>query len=400
MVSFKQGFLLAFFSSLVILLSACEIQENIAEPGISFSRVYNSNDFQASFDPLDILHTADSGYLALAATDSWTPYLLKTDQEGKLSWTSSLEEPFVSPLPELYQRNGEVFMLCMNELNLSTYILQIGEGGNTTVVFNDQDLTYPLAASITPDGGWLILAYRKESRKTILCKLTSNYQVEWKKDFDVLEDVEEQLIRHLSRTGKRLPFFTGYAAGNGNSGFYYFNGFNNFTLALTFVNPADGEPMGLINGFRDSEYINAAVALNSGSFALSKNSFGDNFFLPSLEVNSRNIASSSELEASSFPEIASDARVIIKKVQVLNRDIHLYATNSKSNRIMLYAYDSEQATLLGVEYLGQTSPYEIGNLRMTSDGGMIILGRTFVAGRFPRLCLFKLSKEEVEAIIQ
>jgi len=65
----------------------------------------------------------------------------------------------------------------------------------------------------------------------------------------------------------------------------------------------------------------------------------------------------------------------------------------------LYAYDAEDGTLLSLKYLGQTSPYEIGNFVKTLDGGLIVLGNTFVAGRFSRLCLFKLTKSELEDFV-
>jgi hypothetical protein len=31
----------------------------------------------------------------------------------------------------------------------------------------------------------------------------------------------------------------------------------------------------------------------------------------------------------------------------------------------------------------------------TKDGGLVVCGTTYVAGRFPRICLFKISAEEL-----
>lgn len=386
---------------LLYIASSCDIQENEIEPEISFTKIYNSSSFTEIYDPLDVATFNDSSYLVLAATKAWNVYLMKADQEGAFEWEIELPEPFVNPLPTLYQQNEHLYLVCMDEFQLGTYILQINPtDGTPEVVYQTNAITYPLAAVQTAEGGWLIQGYNREARKTTLTKVTADFTQEWQKEYDILEDVEESIIKHLTRTGTRLPFFNGHAQGEGNSGYYFFNGFNNYTMSLTFVNTADGEPLGVMNGFRDLGYINAAHPLNNGTFALSKNSYGDNYLIPMSEVNERAISSSSDLEANQFPEIDARAPVIINSYELQGREIIFYATHSKSKRIMLYAYDALDGALLGIEYLGQTSPYEIGNFTATADGGMMVLGKTYVAGRFPRICLFKLTKDEVLNMIR
>ena len=381
--------------------AGCDIRDNEIEPSLSFTRIYNTDSFTDTFYPQDIIQTPDSAYLILSATDTWTPYLLKADNEGIFSWDLALPEPFVNPLDELYQQGDGLYMICMDELNLGTYILQINPaGGLPEVIFNSQEIEYPLAASTTPDGGWLIQSFDREARRTRLTKLSPAFDVEWEENFNIMEEVEEKVIKHLTRTVKRLPFLCGYAPGSGNSGYYYFNGFNNFTISLTFVSPADGSPIGVMNGFRDLEYINAIQPLSNGNVALSKNSYGDNFLLPQAELNIRAVSTSSELSTNNFPEIDPAAKVIIKNTQIQNRDISLFATHTKSKRISLYAYDAEDGSLQDILYLGQSAPYEIGGLDRTSDGGLVVAGRTFVGGRFPRICLFKLTPTEVESLLR
>lgn len=384
----------------LLVLVGCDIKENEIEPGLSFTKIYNSNDFNKVYSPLDVVQTSDSGYFVLAATESWTPYLLKTDQRGEFMWDQQLPEPFVNVLDNFYQLGGEVFIVCMDELNLSTYILRVNpEGGQPEVVFNSSEISYPLSASITPDGGWLIQSFEREARNTKITKLTTDYVIEWQEEFNIMEDKEEEVIKHLTRTGKRLPFFSGYARGEGNAGVYYFNGFNNFTVSFTFLNPEDGSPLGVVNGFRDLGYINAALPLSNGNFALAKNSYGENYLLPQATIDTRSISASTDLATNDFPEIDPQAPVLILNTQIINRDMSLFATHTKSKRIVIYGYDAEDGSLQDVLYLGQSAPYEIGKLKRTADGGLIVLGRTFVAGRFPRLCLFKLRREEVESMI-
>jgi len=386
---------------LFFLLMACDIQDNEIKPGLSFTRIYNTHSFDETFYPLDVVQTSDSGYFILAANESWTPYFLKTDQTGAFEWDQKLPEPYVNVMDAFYQVEGQLFIVCMDELSLNTNILRIStEGGEPELVFSSNDITYPLSASLTPDGGWLIQSFERESRKTRISKLTSAFSFEWQQDFDILEDKEEEVIKHLTRSGKRLPFFTGHSQGGGNSGFYYFNGFNNFTISLTFINTNDGSALGVVNGFRDLGYIKAALPLSNGSFALAKHSYGDNYLLPQAQVATNNILSSNDLESSSFPEIDARAPVKIINTQIINKSVSLYATHTKSNQVILYAYDSEDGSLQDVMYLGENAPYEIGNIKRTSDGGLIVLGKTFVADRFPRLCLFKLTREEIESMVR
>jgi len=73
----------------------------------------------------------------------------------------------------------------------------------------------------------------------------------------------------------------------------------------------------------------------------------------------------------------------------------LYGSNTRSNQISLYGYDESTGEFLGSRYLGFSNPFEIAAITPTSDGGLAICGTTYVAGRFPRICLFKLANEEV-----
>jgi hypothetical protein len=134
--------------------------------------------------------------------------------------------------------------------------------------------------------------------------------------------------------------------------------------------------------------------------ALSRYDFGDNFFLPVTDIDLNGIGFSGDLEVSNFPELSSNARVILKKLTIQGKEVIIYASDTKSNQLVLYAYDAATEALLDVKYLGQTNPYKIGSFTLTSDGGMAILGKTFVAGRFPRLAIFKLTTDELQALVQ
>lgn len=383
------------------LIASCDIKENEIAPGYSFTKIYNNTDFSGAFDPLDIRQTSDSGYVVLAAADSWNVHLLKADIDGEFIWELTLPEPYVNPVSSLMEINDAYYFFCMDEITLGTYLMKIDlSGGMPELVQSYPEITYPLYASLNPDFTMLVEGYNRDARATTLTKLDADFSIDWKHKYDVLDDAEEPIIEHLTRVGTRLPFFTGYIEGAGNSGYYFLNGFNNFTLSLMFIRASDGECDGVINGFRDKGGISSAIALSNNSLALSRYDFGDNYFLPRTEVDLQGIAFSGDLEVSDFPELSKNARVVLKKLTLNGQEVIIYASNTKSNQLVLYAYDGDAGTLLDVKYLGQTNPYEIGSFTTTSDGGLAVLGKTYVAGRFPRLAIFKLTSDEVQSLIR
>ncbi len=73
----------------------------------------------------------------------------------------------------------------------------------------------------------------------------------------------------------------------------------------------------------------------------------------------------------------------------------IYASDTKSKQIGLFFYEEVSGRFMSSKYLGFTNPFEIGNLAVTSDEGLVVCGTTYLAGRFPRICIFKLSKDEL-----
>ena len=382
----------------IIGLASCDITDNEIEPGISFTKIYDDQSYQAEYDPLSVVPTEDGGYLSLAATNAWNVYVFKTDTDGQFQWEINVDEAYVNPLAELIQVDDQYYLFCMNEVTLATSVMQINLVDRTIALVTELDeVQYPLAVTQTDDQSFLVLGYDRKSRSSTLHALNADFSVAWSNQYAVEEDVEERIIRHLSRTGQRLPFLVGTTS-NGQS--YYFNGFANYTLGLNFVNPQSGELTGTMNGFRDEGFISAAYHLQKDQYALARSSFGVSSLLPYVAVDSKAIAASSELAANDFPEIDTDARIVVHEIAQPGRAIVLFGTHTKKRQLVLYAYDKMSGELLGTQYVGQSSPFQMGDFASTEDGGLVILAETFLAGRFSRPCLFKLSSAEVSAFIR
>ena len=382
----------------IISLSSCDVTDNKVEPGVSFTQIYDDRSFEADYDPLDLVQTDDGGYLSLAATHAWNIYLFHTDADGQFTWEIKVDEAYVNPLEQLVRLDDQYYVFGMNEVTRATVILQLNFAERTaTPVAELGEIQYPLAVTVTPDQSLLVLGYERESRSSTLHKLNADFSVAWDQAYAVEEDMEEAIVRHLSRTGRRLPFFVGYTDG-GQS--YYFNGLANYTLSLNFVDPQNGDLRGTLNGFRADEFVSAAYHLQGQQYALARSSFGVSTLLPRTEVEAQTVGSSSELIANDFPEIDHHARIVVKEVTLATRSFIVFGTHTKQRQLILYAYDKESGALRGTQYLGQTSPYQLGNFIVTEDGGMAVLAETQVAGRFSRPCLFKLSPQEVRHFIR
>jgi hypothetical protein len=244
------------------------------------------------------------------------------------------------------------------------------------------------------DDGYLLESYNRESYSTRLTKFDASFGESWHEEYEVEQDVEESIISHLARIGDRLPFFTGQADNR-----YFLNGYYNYSMSLLWVNASGGALTGVINGFRDESVMSSALYLDGNYFALSRYSYGENVVIPRTEINTSSIGISTEIEGNIHPEIVPDAFVHSQLLNIYGQKVVIYATSTKAGEILLYAYDAAAGTLLGTYHLGHINPYAAIDFTTTADGGLAILGNTFVNGRFSRITLVKLSALQLDELI-
>lgn len=384
--------LLALF---LAAFAGCGISDNEIEPQLRFSQIYDNGIIGQDYFPLDVIQTPDQGYLVLAASNDWDIYLLKADSAGVFDWERPLSEPYVNAVPQLISDGANTYFFCMDEVSLETYLMRVDESGNDPEEFlRYPDIQYPLAASQTDQGQVLLLGYDRVVRNTQLNLLNASFTEVWDEGYPVFTDVEEPIIGHLTRTGDRLPFFTGESTQG-----FFFNAFRNFSMSLVFVNSATGEQTGVISGFREDESIAAASVLPGGTYGIARYSFGESYLLPSTGLDPNAEAISNELGGFELPELDTGLPVVTEALDYQDQSSTvLFGGTTRSGRMVIYAYEDGGSDLLGTRYLGANQPYELAAMRATADGGLIVLGTTYVAGRYPRICLFKLSAEDVAQI--
>ncbi|MBN2348223.1 MAG: hypothetical protein JXJ22_05270 [Bacteroidales bacterium] len=391
-----------------ILLSAmvmysCDIKKSDISPEESFSKVYDHPDYNVAYYPLDVVEMPDDGFLILASLSEDTlvnnflgGYLLKTDKTGEFEWELRIPYPYVSPVPNLLNINNSWHLLCMDAVTQENRLLEINTGNGTVNESGRHNLQFPLFAMVDHEKNILALNFDRVGKKSILTRYDQNLNPDWTYSYDIVDDVENQIRLHLNKMGKQFPFFIGEAGINESNPHYYVNCFKNYTMSLIFADVNNGHQTGILNTYQDDAAISSAVYLDSSNFALSRYYLEDNYIFSKVQLQMDEAQNANNFNDSRVPELASNAHV---KTIIYEKDdgdkIIVYTSHTKTNTIVMYFYSYETGELINTKYLGSTNPIEVAALISSSEESLTILFRTLVIGRFPRIGLTKISKEEL-----
>jgi len=395
---FMQKIYYFFYSILFVLLfTNCDLKNKESEPISVFTKIYDNANFDKAYFPTDIKQVGDSGFIILGHTPSTkssfhSAYIMKIDSKGKFEWESSSDE-IVNPVSELIPVGNDFKFICMGSVNTNPYLATVSKDLTQNLNLNS-GLTYHLAASSLKDGSFLIETFDiKGGKSTQLSKINAGGSTSFTKSYEVFEDVSEKIFRNSIYQGIPVPFFVGEAA-NGN---YFFNAYSNFTLTMIFTDGSGNQKSQVAGERYDGSAMTNALLLSNGKYATSNYiGTGENIF--SVE-NSLIDSSVAKIKGNLLPEISRNARVIIKRATINSKNVVLYGTDTKNGQIVIFAYDETAGNLLGVKYLGSTNKFEMGGFTITKDGGLIVAGRSLVAGRFSRICVFKLSADDANALV-
>jgi hypothetical protein len=391
---------LLLIAILTFIFMGCANDSDPAADKANFTRIYDNNKYNASYYPIDIKQTPDGGYLILGGrriddSNFSGIYLMKVDELGGFISEQEVDENYVNPIGPLLESGGNYFFFCMSSVGLQTQLFQVD---TEATISNPVSVggSYP-AASAMDGNNFLLLSYDNFNKNTVVSVVTPSGSISQSKSFSIGagDAVEEPIINHFLRTGKQIPFLVGKAGSQ-----YYFNGFYNYSLSLCFTNLVADDPQGIIQGQQDDGGLSQVMPLDGGKFALARFNFGDNYILPNTTLNTSGITSSFKLNGNPFPELVANAPVKILRTTIGTKKVALYASDTRSKQIALFGYDESTGEFIGSRYLGFSNPFEIASLTPTADGGLAICGTTYVAGRFPRICLFKLSKDEITESFQ
>ncbi|HTF82485.1 MAG TPA: hypothetical protein VL947_12200, partial [Cytophagales bacterium] len=184
--------------------------------------------------------------------------------------------------------------------------------------------------------------------------------------------------------------------GNGR---YFFNGFYNYhlsTVFFSFGNSGTNKP-GYLQGFETDRTVQGLLPLGGNFFALSKSDYGNYELLPRVQLNTADnqYSSSEALQGFKLPELKNNTGIKIKRLVIKGKDVLVYISDTKGKQIVLYFYDAQTGVLLATKYLGTSNPFEAGGVLVTSQNGLIIIGTCYVGGRYPKICYFSLTENQL-----
>lgn len=394
--------LIRIFIPLVFLATACLEKADPTLEEKSFFRIYDNAGFNAAFTPIDMQQTSDEGYLVLASKrlvdNNFTGiYLLKVDKTGQIvNEVDDFDTQYVNPVGPLLLINGAYHFVCMDTNLQQAQLVRLNANGDIDGAITPLGLTYPLA--INQDGNnILLLSYDNENKQMALNQLNATGAITATPtgfSIGVGDETEEPIINHFLQGGRKFPFAIGRIPGAG----LYFNGFYNYTFSMVFFSFGADDPSGVVYGQQDDGGFSALLPLSASQFAAARFNFGDNFLLPQVNLAANGLTIGTELGGFTLPELTPNAKVRLLHHNTTQRGSIVFASETQTKQIALLAYNDADGSFSGSRYLGFANPFEIGSLIQTSDDGLAVCGITYLAGRFPRICIFKLSKQEVEAL--
>ena len=384
------------FLALSTFIWACSNDSDPAADKANFTRIYDNNKFEASYFPIDIIQTPDGGYLILGGrriegSNFSGVYLMKVDEFGAFVSEKEVEDQNIDPIGPILTANGKYYFFCMTDVALQSQLVEMDANGEITQTIAVGG-TYPEAAA-EDNGNFLLLSYDNDGKQSVVSVVSPTGSVSASMGFGIGQGdaVEAPIIQHFIRSGRQFPFQVGKSL----SGQYFFNGFYNYTFSLVFTDLADDSPNGVVQGQQAEGGLSQVVPLTGDKYAAARFNFGDNYILPTATLSSSGVTSSVDLGGNSFPELTANAPVKILLTTVNAKQVILYGSNTHSRQIALYGYNQSTGEFIGSKYLGFSNPFEIAGMRITADGGVAVCGTTYVAGRFPRISMYKISEAEL-----
>jgi hypothetical protein len=300
-----------------------------------------------------------------------------------------VDPAYCSAVPSLIKKGNFWQFVCMDAVNQNVKLMEVSEDLSGISEVDELNGKYPLSLYSDSNDDFLVLSFDRIARTSVLTKYSSNGSELWRSNFNINEDYKNQVETHLKK-GKQFPFFI-TEAGSPSVTHYLVNCFYNYTMTLLFVQAGTGVHTGQLNTYQDDAAISSAVYLDGSRFTISRYYMGDNYIFPSVELSMNETQGANTFEDTQLPELTTDATARMLITTSDGREVVVFGSQTKSNRLVLYYFDKANGELISSETLNSTNPVTISSLKTTNDDGLVVLAQSWVAGRFPRIAIFKIS---------
>ncbi len=384
---------------IAILASLFGCKEEAFEPSSAFTRIYDSNRGSEGYYPIDFIQTSTGYTILTGQTIDGSDYLgvklIRVDEEGTFLFEDNLTSDYVVPTGDMVSIDSVGYFFAMEPTSLNPVLFQITDSAyNATEIAG---LDYPLAASSTSGGNLLLLSYDLQGQEMVLSEISTAGVISSTEGYSVGagSDYEAEVIKHYTDPERSsLPFF----CGEWSSGSYYFNGVYNYTMSLVFSNFAE-QPMGVVQGQRLHGGLRDIMPIQGSQFALFGYQFNENFIVANATLNTTGSTSITNYLETTVSEFISRSNADIVNWQTDSQSYTIIAAETESRQIALYFYESTSGELAGIHKLGYINPYTLSSMRVDNEGNLVILGTTYVSGRFKRVFLTKMSADDLQSIV-
>lgn len=395
-----RAFILLF--SALLLFFGCSQDEEF-DPESAFLQIYDDNNYNVSYQPVG-LGASDSNLFVLSERNLDVSNfsginLVIADPDGTFNQEVQLEDRFVAPTKGLLKVGPSHYFFCMDRNTLRPHLGVIPVSGQEIeFIALNMNASYPLAASVGRDNRLILLSYNPESRNSVITIVELNGSISNQAGYSIGpgDDVLAAVINHFTKRSDRLPFFCGQAP----NGAYYFNSFFNYTLSLVFTTLGD-EPTGVIQGQSLNAGMKSMIPTGGNDFAFMGFQFSDHFISGKTAFSANEITSSVNFFDRNIPEIAEKAisRIVTYSSNSAEAEMVIFASETEGRQVVLYFFDIFTGNLLSTYYIGTLNPFTLSDIITFEDGSIAITGTTFLAGRFERIYLNKLSRDQILEIL-
>lgn len=385
--------------TIAIFILSCSADEDY-DPETSFTKIYDSNQGTQDFYPIDVVETS-SGFIVLTGqsiseSDFAGVKLLYLDKEGNYESETDLSSEYYIPVGKMTSIDSVAYFFAMMPVTLQAVLIKASDSANVEIT-PISGIYYPLAANQTSDNQLLLLSFNPEAEQSYINKIGLDGSVTGGIGYDIGagSDVEENIVNHYVDPEQHgLPFF----CGEWSTDQYYFNGIYNYALSLVFTNFSDS-PTGVVQGQEFNGGITHVLPLQGSDFTVFGYQFNDNFLVPSATLSTGSLSSSIDFLETSISEFRSRTPADMVQWESSTETFNVVAAETESRQIALYFYESTSAELQGIHKVGYINPYTLASVRTSADGGLLLLGSTYVGGRFQRVFLSKLDKDTLKDIV-
>jgi len=379
---------------LLLIVTACEINQSDILPEDGFVKIYNHPDEELALYPESVVEMPDGSFIILSAVkdenaDIEYPYtsLVRTSSSGVVSWT--MDYQWLAPSSQLILQNGTLSFVAMDQ-QFNAYVVTVDPSSGSETAQQALDITMPLYSYTDEQGNLLVLGYDFITDASWIAKYNSNFQLQQSNRLHVNTDqLAYPIQQHLNKMGQDYPFFIGSYSNSSASG-YFVNCFYNYTLRTVFLDGTSLSALGNIYSYQTEEGISSLIQKSGTLFGLTSYYEGNNYIMAGAEVDVLSSENIKDMPAETLYELTYRAAVMPLQLTTDTENFSLFASQTNDNSLVVYQYALESDSLLNTHTRDFDERVEVRDLIQTADQGIAILAGIYTLGKYKRPLLVKM----------